>query len=66
MFDIVGDEASKGRPYKAVVTKVYDTTGDGGIDMFDVEVKDFKDLVLKFFSEKVNIISRNLKVKCIL
>ena len=24
------------RPYKAVVTKVYDVTGDGGIDMVDV------------------------------
>jgi hypothetical protein len=25
------------KPYKAVVTKVYDTTGDGGVDMFDVK-----------------------------
>ena len=24
------------RPYKAIVTTVYDTTGDGGVDMFDV------------------------------
>ena len=24
------------RPYKAIVTKVYDTTGDGGVDMVDV------------------------------
>lgn len=24
------------RPYKAVVTQVYDTTGDGGVDMLDV------------------------------
>ncbi|MDD7731613.1 MAG: hypothetical protein SPI61_07205 [Ezakiella sp.] len=49
MFDVVGDETTKVRPYKAVVTNVYDTTGDGGIDIYDVEVKDFKDLVLKFF-----------------
>ncbi|WP_251159471.1 adenine-specific methyltransferase EcoRI family protein [Caniella muris] len=26
----------RGRPYKAVVTKVYDATGDGGIGMLDV------------------------------
>ena len=37
LLDVGCSEASKGRPYKAVVTKVYDTTGDGGIDMFDVE-----------------------------
>lgn len=49
LFDVVGDETTKVRPYKAVVTNVYYTTGDGGIDIFDVEVKDFKDLVLKFF-----------------
>lgn len=37
LFDIVGnDESSKNRPYKAVVTQVYDKTGDGGVDMFDV------------------------------
>lgn len=30
------DEAKDGRPYKAVVTKIYDATGDGGIDMLDV------------------------------
>lgn len=37
LFDVVGgDEDKKGKPYKAVVTKVYDTTGDGGVDMFDV------------------------------
>lgn len=29
------DENAK-RPYKAIVTKVYDKTGDGGVDMFDV------------------------------
>lgn len=28
--------ADSKRPYKAVVTKVYDVTGDGGIDMVDV------------------------------
>lgn len=37
LFDVVGgDEANRGKPYKAVVTTVYDVTGDGGIDMFDV------------------------------
>lgn len=29
-------ETNAKRPYKAVVTTVHDTTGDGGIDMFDV------------------------------
>ena len=36
MFDISGDVRQKGKPYKAIVTKVYDTTGDGGIDMDDI------------------------------
>lgn len=37
LFDVLGgDEANKNKPYKAVVTQVYDTTGDGGIDMLDV------------------------------
>ena len=37
LFDVVGgDEDKKDKPYKAVVTKVYDVTGDGGVDMFDV------------------------------
>lgn len=37
LFDVVGgDEDKKGKPYKAEVTKVYDVTGDGGVDMFDV------------------------------
>ena len=31
----VADDNAK-RPYKAVVTTVHDTTGDGGVDMFDV------------------------------
>ena len=29
------DENAK-HPYKAIVTKVYDKTGDGGVDMLDV------------------------------
>lgn len=29
-------EHRENRPYKAIVTTVYDKTGDGGIDMFDV------------------------------
>lgn len=38
LFDIMGgSEESKDKPYKAVVTKVYDATGDGGIDMLDVK-----------------------------
>lgn len=37
LFDVVGgDEEQHNKPYKAVVTKVYDVTGDGGVDMFDV------------------------------
>ncbi|MDU5530060.1 adenine-specific methyltransferase EcoRI family protein [Negativicoccus succinicivorans] len=37
LFDVIGgDEANKNKPYKAVVTKIYDTTGDGGVDMLDV------------------------------
>ena len=31
-----GESADSKCPYKAVVTKVYDVTGDGGIDMVDV------------------------------
>lgn len=33
--DAPADDGAK-RPYKAVVTVVYDKTGDGGVDMFDV------------------------------
>lgn len=37
LFDVIGTEESKqNKPYKAIVTKVYDKTGDGGIDMFDI------------------------------
>lgn len=37
LFDVIGgDEANKNKPYKAVVTKIYDTSGDGGVDMLDV------------------------------
>lgn len=35
LFD-VEPEANPGTPYKAVVTCVYDKTGDGGVDMLDV------------------------------
>ena len=35
LFD-VEPTAAPGTPYKAIVTKVYDKTGDGYIDMFDV------------------------------
>lgn len=31
----VADDSTK-RPYKAIVTTVHDTNGDGGVDMFDV------------------------------
>ena len=39
LFDVIGQEAEANvnRPYKAVVTTVYDKTGDGGVDMLDVE-----------------------------
>lgn len=37
LFDVGGDdEKPKNTPYKAVVTKVCDTTGNGGVDMLDV------------------------------
>jgi hypothetical protein len=35
LFDI-DDNVQENKPYKAVVTTVYDKTGDGGIDMLDV------------------------------
>lgn len=35
-FDQDTDPNNRRKPYKAVVTNVHDTTGDGGIDMFDV------------------------------
>lgn len=38
IFDILGgSKAEKDKPYKAVVTKIYDATGDGAVDMLDVE-----------------------------
>ena len=37
IFDVIGKEPeNKNKPYKAIVTQVYDKTGDGGVDMFDV------------------------------
>lgn len=37
LLDVLGgDEDKQNKPYKAVVTQVYDTTGDGGVDMLDV------------------------------
>lgn len=37
IFDILGEtKGAEGKAYKAVVTTVYDKTGDGGVDMFDV------------------------------
>lgn len=37
IFDVLGQtKANENKPYKAVVTTVYDKTGDGGVDMFDV------------------------------
>lgn len=36
-YEVTGEkEKTTFRPYKAVVTSVYDTNGDGGVDMFDV------------------------------
>ena len=37
IFDIIGEgEENANKPYKAIVTTVYDKTGDGGVDMLDV------------------------------
>ena len=37
LFDVLGgDDSNRGKPYQAVVTKVYDATGDGSVDMLDV------------------------------
>lgn len=37
IFDIMGeDHETYDKPYKAIVTTVYDKTGDGGVDMIDV------------------------------
>ena len=37
LFDIIEEtEENENKPYKAVVTTVYDKTGDGSVDMFDV------------------------------
>lgn len=39
LFDVGGgggQGAERNKPYKAVITKVYDVAGDGGVDMFDV------------------------------
>lgn len=37
LFDVIEDiKENTNKPYKAIVTKVYDKTGDGGVDMFDV------------------------------
>ncbi len=37
IFDVIGKENdNSNKPYKAIVTKVYDKTGDGGVDMYDV------------------------------
>jgi hypothetical protein len=37
IFDVLGEtDESEDKPYKAIVTTVYDKTGDGGVDMLDV------------------------------
>lgn len=37
LFDVYGgDKEINNRPYKAIVTQVYDKTGDGGVDMLDI------------------------------
>ena len=37
LFDVIGNQEEKNnKPYKAVVTTVYDKTGDGGVDMLDI------------------------------
>ncbi len=38
LFDLLGETAGeRNKPYKAVVTEVYDKTGDGGVSMLDIE-----------------------------
>lgn len=37
LFDLTDDESKRRKPYKAIVTSVHDTTGDGGIDMDDIK-----------------------------
>ena len=40
LFDVTGNDADRteqGKPYKAVVTQVYDITGDGAITMTDIK-----------------------------
>ena len=34
--DVLGTQGVLNTPYKAIVTKVYDKTGDGGVDMVDI------------------------------
>lgn len=37
LHEILGGDTNRvNKPYKAIVTKVYDTSGDGGVDMLDV------------------------------
>ena len=37
LFDVIGQGAENtNKPYKAIITTIYDKTGDGGVDMFDV------------------------------
>lgn len=36
LFDITSESDTRNKPYKAIVTTVYDKTGDGSIDMFDI------------------------------
>lgn len=37
IFDVFGEgEQRENKPYKAIVTSIYDKTGDGGVDMLDV------------------------------
>lgn len=38
LFDVLNEtvEENQNRPYKAIITTVYDKTGDGQVDMFDV------------------------------
>lgn len=36
IFEYFEDGADEKKPYKAIITKVHDATGDGAVDMFDV------------------------------
>lgn len=75
IFDVLGNTPeNQNKPYKAVVTTVYDKTGDGGVDMLDIaelfksgeneltELKgngDFRSLECLAFMDEADIVVTN-------